>query len=546
MAETWTPPIKNPTQPAFKIKAMNKTIIININGIVFHIEEDAYEVLRSYMTEVKRHFAYSKDSEEIVTDIENRLAEMFTERMSSLGKQVIDLLDVNAVTAQMGSAADFDIEDADNTDYESFENYKTGKKLYRDMDDRVIAGVCAGLGHYFDIEARWIRIIALLLIFIGGSGLMIYAILWLVMPRANTRTDRMAMKGEPINLQNFKKNFDEEIDHLHKGFNQASREAKPIISQFATAIGSILRFIFKAIGGFIIFVGGMTLFGLLIALVIFLGFWNSTDLNHFPFSMVNPEYKSVLSLSAFIILFIPLAALILFAIRVIFNRRLVTKVTSFAMLVIWLTGLALGIYFGSRIAGQFSDEATFSQVTDLKPDSVYYLKLNTEKYFSAEDSLTYNIDPQKFKYKNIIRGDNDDFDHPGNLRIRFLVSDVDKPILTQEYSANGPNFKTALKTAQQIHYRFLQQDSVLQFDSNPQLNPNELWRDQEVILTLKLPKNTKLIIDGNLNRYVDGYNLWDCQDRESQDNRSEWLVTESGLKCKNDTLYRKNRGELDE
>ncbi|MEO8793944.1 MAG: PspC family transcriptional regulator, partial [Daejeonella sp.] len=290
----------------------------------------------------------------------------------------------------------------------------------------------------------------------------------------------------------------------------------------------------------------MTLLGLLVALIIFLGFWNSADLNQFPFNMVNPEYKSVLSLSAFILLFIPLAALILFAIRVIFNRRLVTKVTSFAMLVIWLTGLGLAIYFGTKIAGQFSDEATFSQVTDLKPDSVYYLKLNTEKYFSSEDSLNYNIDPKRFKYKSIIIDDRDNFDEPRNLKINFLMSDVDKPILTQEYSAKGPDFKTALKTAQQIQYRFLQIDSVLQFDSNPQLRQRELWRDQEVILTLKLPRNTKLIIDGDLNRFVEGYNLWDCQDRESPDNRSEWMVTESGLKCINDTLYRKNRGELNE
>ena len=68
---------------------MNKTIIININGIVFHIEEDAYEVLRTYMTGVKRHFAYSADSEEIVTDIENRLAEMFSEKLKQDHKQVI-------------------------------------------------------------------------------------------------------------------------------------------------------------------------------------------------------------------------------------------------------------------------------------------------------------------------------------------------------------------------------------------------------------------------------------------------------------------------
>ena len=107
---------------------MNKTIIININGIVFHIEEDAYEVLRSYMTDVKRHFAYSPDNDEIVTDIENRLAEMFTERLTADHKQVIVLADVSYVTEKMGNVNDFSLEDDEpvNTDNASFRN---GKKL---------------------------------------------------------------------------------------------------------------------------------------------------------------------------------------------------------------------------------------------------------------------------------------------------------------------------------------------------------------------------------------------------------------------------------
>ena len=524
---------------------MNKTIIININGIVFHIEEDAYEVLRSYMTEVKRHFAYSPDSEEIVTDIENRLAEMFSERMSTAGKQVIDLTDVNAVTTQMGRPADFDVEE-NIPAYQKSDQYKSGRKLYRDLDDRVIGGVCAGLGHYFDVEVRWIRIIALLMFFIGGTGFMLYIILWLVMPKAISRADKMAMKGEPINIQNFKKNFDEEVENLRHGILRAHSEAVPIIYKLGDALGSIIKFMVKIIGGFIIFIGGMVLLGLTIGLLIFLGFWNSTELSIFPFNIINPEYKSVLSMSAFILLFIPLAALTLFAIRVIFNRRILSGTSSFAMLIIWLTGLGLAIYFGSKIGSQFSEEATFSQVADLKPDSVYYLKLNTEKFLTKDDSMVYNIDPRKFKGRTIIRGREENFNMPRNLSIEILLGDIDKPQLSQEFSAKGPDFETALITAQQTQYRFIQQDSTLTFDWNMKLRRNELWRDQEVKLTLRLPKNTRLVIDGNLNGFLEDYNLRDCQPQDSYTTSSEWIVTDNGLKCKNDSLYRKNRGELNE
>lgn len=525
---------------------MNKTIIININGTVFHIEEDAYEVLRTYMTEVKRHFAYSADSEEIVTDIENRLAEMFSERLNSENKQVIVLQDVNEVTGQMGSVADFEkAEDSEQSYTYTETGNKVEKKLMRDMDDRVIAGVCSGVGHYFDIEPRWMRLILLLLVFFGGTGIMLYIILWIVMPRAISRADKMAMKGEPINIQTFKKNFDEEVEGLRHGLHRASSEAAPIIDRVGSVLGRIIKIIVKVIGAFIIFIGAMVLLAMVIGLLAFLGVWQSSELNHFPFNIVNPEYKSVLSFSAFVIVFIPLVALILFAIRVLFNRNVVSRTGSFAMLIIWLAGLGLSVYYGSKVAGQFTDEATFSQVTDIKPDSVYYLKLNPVKYLTKEDSMQYDIDRGDFKSKIIINDNENDFDMPRNVSLKIEMSDGDKAILNQEFSSNGPNFETALKSAQLTNYQFVQRDSLLQFDWNTRLHKNQLWRNQRVELTLRVPKNTTLMIDGNLNRYLEDHNLRDCQPENAADNSlTEWIMTEEGLKCKNDSLYRKNRGEL--
>jgi phage shock protein PspC (stress-responsive transcriptional regulator) len=531
-------------QQPFKLKVMNKTIIININGIVFHIEEDAYEVLRTYMTEVKRHFAYSADSEEIVTDIENRLAEMFSERLHSDNKQVIELADVKQVTDQMGSIADFEREDEAESSFSTANSLKVEKRLLRDMDNRVIAGVCAGVGHYFDIETRWVRLFMILLVFFGGSGIMLYLILWIVMPKAVSRADRMAMKGEPINIQNFKKNFDEEIEGVRHGLHRATHEAGPVIDQIGSFLGRLLKIIIKVAGAFIIFVGAMVLLALVIGLLAFLGVWQTTEFNHFPFNIINPEYKSVLSFSTFVIVFIPLVALILFAIRVLFNRSVVSRTGSFAMLIIWLAGVGLTVYYGSRVAGQFTDEATFSQVTDIQPDSVYYLKLNPVKYLTREDSLQYDIDRNNFKSKIIINDTESDFDMPRNVSLRIEMSEGTKPLLNQEFSAKGPDFETALKAAQLTHYQFLQKDSLLQFDWNTRLGKNQLWRNQRVELTLRVPKNTRLMIDGNLNRYLEDHNLRDCQPENADDNSlTEWIMTEEGLKCKNDSLYRKNTTE---
>ncbi|HEY1023640.1 MAG TPA: PspC domain-containing protein, partial [Sphingobacteriaceae bacterium] len=336
---------------------MNKTIIININGIVFHIEEDAYEVIRTYMTDVKKHFAYSKDSDEIVTDIENRLAEMFAERLAQEHKQVIVLQDVQAVTAQMGSVSDFELDDEESA-YGTAEGVKMEKKLFRDVDDRILGGVCSGIGHYFDVEARWVRLLFFLTLFLGGSGFIAYIILWIVMPKATTRTDKMAMKGEAINLQNFKKNFDEELGALSDNFNHAATEAKPalqkagafvrdLFSHFGSFLAGAGKIIVKIAGAFIVFVGGMALLGLVVGLLTFIGFWNSTELDAFPLTIVNPEYRGILSFSAFLVVFIPLIALVLFAVRVIFNRRIATKNASLGMLIAWIIGVSCMIFYGS-------------------------------------------------------------------------------------------------------------------------------------------------------------------------------------------------------
>src|ERR1700748_2094911 len=136
---------------------MNKTIIININGIVFHIEEDAYDVLKSYMTDVKRHFLNSADSLEITSDIENRIAEMFSDVLTRDNKQVIVEQDVNAVIQQMGRVEDFDevYDDGKNPAAGAYTYTTNERRLFRDPDDHLVSGVCAGIANYFNIQPLW-------------------------------------------------------------------------------------------------------------------------------------------------------------------------------------------------------------------------------------------------------------------------------------------------------------------------------------------------------------------------------------------------------
>ncbi len=526
---------------------MNKTIIININGIVFHIEEDAYEVLIQYMNEIKQHFGFSADSYEIVNDIENRLAEMFAERLAASGKEVIVLTEVQEVIAQMGKPSDFEVDaEAEEPTY----NYsRSEKKLFRDTEDRIIGGVCAGIGHYFDVEPRWIRVATILLFLFFGTGIFLYLLLWIVMPKAVTRADRMAMKGEAPNLQNFKKNFEEEMASVKENLGKAQEEVKPffqrlgrfveqLFSHLGKFLGTFGKLIFKLIGAFIVGIGLMILFALFVGLLAILGIWNGQELPNFPFNIVNPEDQVALYVSAFLVVVIPLVSLILFSIRVIFNRPKLNNNISYSLLVAWLIALSFGLYFGFKTGGEFKQEARFSQTVMLPSQASYYLDLNSEKYLSAEDSVKLGLRSQNFKGKIMI----DHGDIPDNFELSIEKSDTQSASLEIEYKAKGPSFQQALEAAKKIQYRYLQQDSSLVFDPMAYIKSNERWRDQEVNVVFTVPLNTRLIINPRLNRYLNNYNLNDCKvEGEDDDKPSEWIMKNEGLVCANDSLYQKNQ-----
>src|ERR1700761_6882527 len=252
---------------------MNKTIIININGIVFHIEEDAYEVLKNYMTNVKRHFMNSADSLEITTDIENRIAEMFNEVLLKEGKQVIVDTDVNSVIEQMGRVEDFEEFADDNAAGNTF-NYNTGeRRLFRDPDDRIISGVCSGIANYFNIQPVWIRLAFALTFFFFGSGLLLYIILWIVIPQAVSRADRMAMRGQRPDLQGFKSNLQEEMYAMRNHFSNLQQEARPFVYKARDFAGHLGQF-FNGAGTILIKIIGfmflLAFFGMAISLVVML------------------------------------------------------------------------------------------------------------------------------------------------------------------------------------------------------------------------------------------------------------------------------------
>ena len=180
---------------------MKETIKINLSQRLFDLDADAYENLKEYLDALKKIFDRSpEESEEILHDIEQRIADLLQEKLGS-SKQVVTNADIEEVIKKLGTAEDFARENG-QTESENFTSgseekgqqgdsfQRAHRKFYRDIDNNIIGGVCSGLGAYFNIDPVWIRVALLLLFFLKGFGLLIYIILWAVVPSARRSTLR--------------------------------------------------------------------------------------------------------------------------------------------------------------------------------------------------------------------------------------------------------------------------------------------------------------------------------------------------------------------
>lgn len=199
---------------------MTQTISINLGGLLFHIDDEAYKILQSYLKSVEKQFVDETEKKEIISDIEARLAELFEVRIDRK-KDLISAPDVKAVMAIMGEPHDFvDDEEPEPTQKKrSYRSKRTSKRMYRDVDDRILGGVCSGIGAYFKVDPWIFRAIFIVFTFFFLSGFIIYLILWITIPEALTTAQKLEMRGKPINVENIKNTVKEEFENVKRRMN---------------------------------------------------------------------------------------------------------------------------------------------------------------------------------------------------------------------------------------------------------------------------------------------------------------------------------------
>lgn len=199
---------------------MKKTFTINISGAVFHIEEDAYEVLQKYLINLKNHFGSGEEGKEILSDIEARIAEIFSVKNNE-DKKVITVDRVNEVIKIMGTPEDFAEEEGEAEEEDIASEAKRKRRLYRDPDHRVLGGVCGGLAAYFSMDPVILRIIFVVLFFpTSGAAGLAYLVLWIAVPKAVNTAQRLEMKGQEATVKNIEKSIKEEVREVKESYRK--------------------------------------------------------------------------------------------------------------------------------------------------------------------------------------------------------------------------------------------------------------------------------------------------------------------------------------
>lgn len=583
---------------------MKKNISINISGIIFHIEEDGYESLRKYLDSINKYFASFDDSSEILADIESRVAEIFLSKLNE-GKQVITAEDVNALITTMGSVSDFKAAEEQEfaqvgssgqqkTPSEESEQDKESastqrkthtrpQQLLRDQKRKILGGVCSGLGNYFNVDAVWIRLLFALLAFAYGLTLLIYIVMWVIVPGSYDLEEpevgkKMFRDGERkviggvsggvaaffgIDIIAVRLLFIIFTIFFGVGFIVyvvlwiALPEAKSITDRMEmqgepvtlsniesnikknlnvdsdkeeTTVTKILLFPFRLIGLLLSVLGKilvplLEIFRVAIGiLVILLG--------------VSLMLTTVVTAGVLVGLFsasaftwpslnhneisMPLEVFVnSFSGWMVFAAFIAAIIPSILIALLGASIIAKDYVFGPTV-GWAMFVMFFVSVAMLSvsiPKVIYSFK--EEADFKIEE--TYKLSGKKALI-NVHEVGMDDYEEISLTLKGYEGKDFK---LVQTFKARGMTKQKAIENARMVDYHVDVRDSTITFDSNIQFKDDAIFRAQHLDMTLYIPYHHPFIMDESASRFISQY-----VDYEDMDGYT-WEMTEKGLTCTN-------------
>lgn len=535
---------------------MKKTVTINISGIIFSIDEDAYKKLKIYLDTIKGYFKNSDGRDEIMSDIEARIAEMLQEKISDQ-KQVVSINDIDEVISLMGQPEDYiDSEDEEFT-YEQTRKRRT-RRLYRDPDNQVIGGVCSGISHYFGIDPIWIRLALILALFTMGTGVVLYIILWIIIPLAETTSEKLEMKGEPINIDNISKTVEEEMENVKKKFSEIKNKKRSgqAEAQIRNAIGDVLSFIGKVISlllkvggkliGFVLITAGISLilaffFGVFNPFneLVMIGSSSITGINIFDATpyIFNDDFDSFATVTSLLLLtLVPLAAMIYGGLAFFINFKGANKSIGFSLAGLWFTGWILIFYVATVTTKDFSKEGFSSNEIELTtpPRDTLYLQLSN---LPKKHSVTRSTRHGRF----LLRVDENNI-YTSKVDLDVIRSNDETFKVEFEKTARATSFEEGDTKAENIMYTFVQDSSILSLDPYISFPKEDKIRMQNIRINIKVPQGKTVYLSPDLRYLIDDIqNTTDTYDHRMVGHF--WTMTEKGLMC---PVFERKNNERDQ
>jgi phage shock protein PspC (stress-responsive transcriptional regulator) len=311
---------------------MKKALTISIRSTLFTIEEDAYVRLDEYLKDITGYFSKTEGSEEVIGDIETRIAEKLFETK----EQVISLPSVESIILAMGTISQF--EDAKNESAHKNTRYK--KKLYRNPSDSMISGVSSGIAAYIGQEAIFVRLGFILLTLLSGFGILLYCILWILMPEAKTQAQKLEMAGEPVTLETISTAVKDQIK------NAGSLDAKQAGSVIQKHIQSMIRGIgptARIVTAVILILTGVTLISGSFTVLTFVASLSAGIPIH---------GLHILGMSSVLLsIIIPGVYILLSGIGIIRKKSAFSNTVGITMLIFWIVSICITLMVMARLAG---------------------------------------------------------------------------------------------------------------------------------------------------------------------------------------------------
>lgn len=396
------------------------------------------------------------------------------------------------------------------------EEEKAVKKMFRNPDDKVLGGVSSGIAAYFGIEVIIVRLLFVVLTFFGGTGLLLYIILWIILPEARTITDKMEMQGEPVTLKNIETNIKRSLK-VEEGEESVwmkillfpFRLIAALINFLSKALGPIAIFLIEAIrvifGVLLVIIAiGMTL-ALLLTSGIIVGIFTDAymiDFIGFPLDLIRQDIPVLPVIAGFFFWLIPQIFLVVLGVSVITKKLILNAKIGWSLFAIWIVSVVIMALTLPPLAGRYSRDGVYSEVDkfDLRgKTAVLTLKQTGLEDYEATD-----------------------------LRLRGHEDSLFR--LEKRFEARGKSRMDAIENAKMVTYNVVLDDSVFVFDSNIQFNADAKFRRQTLDMILYVPYNQPFLMDEDM-RYILTNTIYYYGYRNSQMEGNTWMFTEEGLEC---------------